>query len=124
MNSTMAAFGHPEAGLERHREPVHDVSGSTLPRNKKIRQQGRNSTLRFSPITRARRMFGKMPAQSRLAHKFARGLMEKHIAAACAADLPPGRVGVLSVFADKSPSGCVEAMTETTPPMTSSRLVL
>src|SRR6516225_11405818 len=35
MNSTMAAFGHPEAGLERHREPVHDVSGSTLPRNKK-----------------------------------------------------------------------------------------
>src|SRR5215472_9377177 len=29
----------------------------------------------LSPITRARRMFGKMPAQSRLVHKFARGLI-------------------------------------------------
>jgi|GEM_PF-2288177 hypothetical protein len=30
----------------------------------------------LSPITRARRMFGKMSAQSRLVHKFARGTLQ------------------------------------------------
>ena len=32
----------------------------------------------LSPITRARRMFGKMPAQSQLVHKFARVIGETH----------------------------------------------